>query len=485
MAAAGAMATSGASGATGASGPKITYESIFHEGEYPNVPHDASILGPGAYFADLMHAVERSVRGCNDGPYGLAARRPDLANLLLTADNATRELSNADLILEILESTLNGFSVTPAARILPAYPVGAPDVVKTISGFPDSFDNGKTYVVDAFAPISILKATSIDCSVTICSARGMQMVSIDAIPIVVCASSGQVIVIEGLSFTSRPQSPPRAPILKFGGGILVLRNCVFTATDSALQNGWAIQTVATSDGKPATGAIVLEHCTFAEAGPASSPHRAIDCGNSGSLTVVIRSCIIWSKNAPADSELVAGGPGVAMSFECCNISGGKGSIDPGGSPLSSVRYGSTNFDQDPKFRDPEADTWQIRFLRLDPTSPCIGRSTDGSSVGASYDIYDALRWAVYPLDFPFDVSVESARLALRALAIELEDVDIACSAALPDSPNLYFRLSQLGLTIPDYLTLSNPLTNGLEPYFGLPKTFQDASIVIAPSYRAA
>jgi hypothetical protein len=61
--------------------------------------HCRSVLGPSAYLVDLLHLLDKTGF---DGQ--LQARRPDIAELELTCENANTTLPYVDLVLEILEA---------------------------------------------------------------------------------------------------------------------------------------------------------------------------------------------------------------------------------------------------------------------------------------------------------------------------------------------------------------------------------------------
>ena len=67
-----------------------------------------SILGPAAYFVDLMAFIDENLRtvfaGHPDHPLDLKTRRPDLWTLPLTCDNTNTRIPTLELVAEILES---------------------------------------------------------------------------------------------------------------------------------------------------------------------------------------------------------------------------------------------------------------------------------------------------------------------------------------------------------------------------------------------
>ncbi|NOK36453.1 hypothetical protein HMI49_24910 [Corallococcus exercitus] len=461
-----------------APGLSVNYPSLFGEAPYADVPHDASILGPGAYFTDLMSLVQRSITDLQGdlGPLALSQRRPDLWNLLLTPENATDLVSNADLVLEILESTVAAQPPDRASLLTPSYPPGAPDVIEVTPSWPSPQQAGTTYVVDrgsGTGPV-VVGADPLTKSTTIRSGLGMQAVSIQEAAIVIEAPpptpSAPSVVIEGFSF-SFGTGATATSLLSFVGGSLTLRNCVFSASGPTLQDGWAITCAG------ATGTIVLENCTFVDTSDAAS-HAAIDATSSGPLTLSLADSILWPKNRPAHGyAAVKVGTRTAVNVGFCDIRGGRASITSNDTPATAqTNYANTNFDASPEFKD-------VTFAQLQPSSPCIGRGSHGNDVGASLDVYDWLAWAIASFDLPFDLRLESGRLALEGLGTAPEEIDRSCSGFVKAwRQNLYFPLTQLGLSLADYQVLTHPLSGGLEPYFGLStSTFLQEAVVLAPS----
>ncbi|MCW5801525.1 MAG: hypothetical protein KIT31_03995 [Deltaproteobacteria bacterium] len=85
--------------------------------------HCQSILGPAAYFVDLMKFVDENLRPTfasrPDHPLDLKTRRPDLWTLELTCANTNDLVPTLDIIAEILETDLArraGFSGAPLDR---------------------------------------------------------------------------------------------------------------------------------------------------------------------------------------------------------------------------------------------------------------------------------------------------------------------------------------------------------------------------------
>src|SRR5262249_15018132 len=66
-----------------------------------------SILGPAAYFVDLMKYIDENLRNqikAKHHPLDLRTRRPDLWTLELTCDNTNNRVPTLDLVAEVLET---------------------------------------------------------------------------------------------------------------------------------------------------------------------------------------------------------------------------------------------------------------------------------------------------------------------------------------------------------------------------------------------
>lgn len=104
--------------------------TLFGDLDYCECTHCRSVLGPAAYFTDLMHFLQRSPLIPNAGGDladsnleihaesflefaaggtvlgALLQRRPDLADLELSCENTDTEIPHIDLVLEILENAV-------------------------------------------------------------------------------------------------------------------------------------------------------------------------------------------------------------------------------------------------------------------------------------------------------------------------------------------------------------------------------------------
>ncbi len=88
------------------------YEELFGSQDYCSCEHCRSILGPAAYYVDLMHFIEEHLlepvfTGAKaNHVLNLKVRRPDLWTLPLTCENTTQELPQLVIVNEILENYL-------------------------------------------------------------------------------------------------------------------------------------------------------------------------------------------------------------------------------------------------------------------------------------------------------------------------------------------------------------------------------------------
>lgn len=89
------------------------FDKLFGSQDYCDCEHCRSVLGPAAYFTDLMYFVQENVSkkvfvGNNiNHPLYLKRRRPDLWTLKLTCHNTSNEIPYLDVVNEVLENYLN------------------------------------------------------------------------------------------------------------------------------------------------------------------------------------------------------------------------------------------------------------------------------------------------------------------------------------------------------------------------------------------
>ena len=89
------------------------FADIFGPQDFCDCEQCSSILGPAAYFVDLMHYIEQDVSkpvfidaNKTDHPLYLKTRRPDLWNLRLTCGNTHTQIPYLTIVNEVLESHL-------------------------------------------------------------------------------------------------------------------------------------------------------------------------------------------------------------------------------------------------------------------------------------------------------------------------------------------------------------------------------------------
>jgi hypothetical protein len=84
-------------------------QELFGEQDACQCRHCNSVLGPAAYFVDLMHFIQTNVleerfKGLDNHPLHLRIRRPDLWTLPLTCENTHTEMSQLKITAEIFEN---------------------------------------------------------------------------------------------------------------------------------------------------------------------------------------------------------------------------------------------------------------------------------------------------------------------------------------------------------------------------------------------
>jgi hypothetical protein len=86
------------------------YETLFGSLSYCSCQHCQSILGPAAYFVDLMKFVDDHISPqfgtWTNHPLNLATRRPDLWTLELTCANTDERIPTLDIVNEVLENAV-------------------------------------------------------------------------------------------------------------------------------------------------------------------------------------------------------------------------------------------------------------------------------------------------------------------------------------------------------------------------------------------
>ncbi len=95
----------------GATAELPSYIELFGTLDYMKVPDYQSVLGPSAYFVDLMRVIEDTIVAGNpaiDAVYALATRRPDMFSTLLTGANALDPLPKIDIVNAVISKRLSG-----------------------------------------------------------------------------------------------------------------------------------------------------------------------------------------------------------------------------------------------------------------------------------------------------------------------------------------------------------------------------------------
>ena len=87
------------------------YEGLFESLDFIECDHARSILGPAAYFVDLLRFVKRNITSQIDNASEhndcqLSTRRPDLDRIRLDATNTSELIPYIDLVIEVLEAFL-------------------------------------------------------------------------------------------------------------------------------------------------------------------------------------------------------------------------------------------------------------------------------------------------------------------------------------------------------------------------------------------
>lgn len=115
------------------------FDDLFGNQDFCDCEHCRSILGPAAYFTDLMYFIQENVSKKLfdsqrlDHPLYLKNRRPDLWNLKLTCENTKTEIPYLQVVNEVLgtyieeaQGTSDVFSLINSSNISTTLPVNLP-----------------------------------------------------------------------------------------------------------------------------------------------------------------------------------------------------------------------------------------------------------------------------------------------------------------------------------------------------------------------
>ncbi|HTH18010.1 MAG TPA: Tc toxin subunit A, partial [Magnetospirillum sp.] len=86
-----------------------SYNDLFGTLDYVSVPDCQSVLGPAAYFVDLMRLIEQQIIAPNTAipaDWQLKTRRPDLFSIELTCPNTNTAIPKIDVINDALAARL-------------------------------------------------------------------------------------------------------------------------------------------------------------------------------------------------------------------------------------------------------------------------------------------------------------------------------------------------------------------------------------------
>jgi hypothetical protein len=125
------------------------WNNLFKTGDLCECEHCRSVLGPAAYFADLLMFLKdrKGKNPANTVKDILFKRRADLGFLELNCDNALTPLPYIDVVCEVLEDAVDATGENDLELIptLPAPGVGLETAVKNIfkNAFTDPLNDGK------------------------------------------------------------------------------------------------------------------------------------------------------------------------------------------------------------------------------------------------------------------------------------------------------------------------------------------------------
>ncbi|MEO1412314.1 MAG: neuraminidase-like domain-containing protein, partial [Bacteroidota bacterium] len=111
------------------------FEGLFGEENFISVDEFESVLSPAAYLVDLEKARQENISKVDSSVDNtdLSTRRPDIYDVILTADNTTTEVPKINLVIKALEDQLGNLPIDPIkdpvndlSEATVAYPFAAP-----------------------------------------------------------------------------------------------------------------------------------------------------------------------------------------------------------------------------------------------------------------------------------------------------------------------------------------------------------------------
>ena len=131
------------------------WKNLFQSGDLCECEHCRSVLGPAAYFADLLMFLKDRMSKIKKEPESpdyysvkdlLFNRRPDLGFLELNCDNALTQLPYIDVVCEVLENAVDATGENDLELVIPTDPDGDPETVvgnAFKNAFTDPINDGK------------------------------------------------------------------------------------------------------------------------------------------------------------------------------------------------------------------------------------------------------------------------------------------------------------------------------------------------------
>lgn len=471
-----------------------SYEELFGQVTDVEAANEQSIYSPAAYFVDLMNMIGEHITEKNaDIPNGLRLidRRPDLWNdLALNSVNTNEEVRYLDLVVSIIESTLNNLT---AEQLI----VGANGVIEvpteehpTLDAAFKAASNNDNIIVRNSMTVDALDAVTKN-NLTLRSLTGMvsTVLTFKNSSIVLKQSNGvSTFQVQGLSFQGNQTLFDCDGLSTFE-----VSDCSFhDVTEIPSTNSHTSPGVIKVSSSSTANIFTFSNCFFSRiASNVFSPSilygdRAkfeftrctfVDCNGdveqSASLFNVtdangilnVKECIFWHTHETFDiyagNSLFEGTKGV-ITLENSNV-------QEQWQPLTITK--SNNTWVDPQFLQGATDYYDLKL-----TSP-LYTYNNGLPIGATArsNVYKALSTAKYPFNMPFNLSQEQVYTYLKAANTTLGDVKLTITGVDPISLyNKHWAKAELQLSQEEYDLFTTPTYNAssptdasnLMPYYG-------------------